>query len=70
MKDHKVVIWNVVLITFSKGLPCFLLPGFVYKAFGLHGAHIYDVVMLQAVVSVSVDMLPLPGVWGSVKTCS
>ena len=32
--------------------------------FGLHGASVYDVVMLQAVVSVSVDMLPLPGGMG------
>lgn len=64
LKDHKVVIWNVVLITFFQRFALFFVTWFVYKAFGLHGAHIYDVVMLQAVVSVSVDMLPLPGGMG------
>ncbi len=36
----------------------------VYLAFGLSGTAVWDVVMLQAVVSVSVDMLPLPGGMG------
>ena len=45
LKDHKVVIWNVVLITFFQRFALFFVTWFVYKAFGLHGAHIYDVVM-------------------------
>ena len=49
---------------FYSGFALFFVTWFVYKAFGLHGAHMYDVVMLQAVVSVSVDMLPLPGGMG------
>lgn len=64
LQGHKAVIWNVVLITFFQRFALFFVTWFVYKAFGLHGAHIYDVVMLQAVVSVSVDMLPLPGGMG------
>lgn len=61
---HKRVIFNVVLITFFQRFALFFVTWFVYKAFGLHGTSIYDVVMLQAVVSVSVDMLPLPGGMG------
>lgn len=54
----------MLIITFLQRFALFFVTWFVYKAFGLHGAHIYDVVMLQAVVSVSVDMLPLPGGMG------
>ena len=61
---HKKVIFNVILITFFQRFSLFFVTWFVYKAFGLHGTSIYDVVMLQAVVSVSVDMLPLPGGMG------
>lgn len=62
--SHKKVIGNVLLITFVQRLSLFFVTWFVYKAFGLSGTSMYDVVMLQAVVSVSVDMLPLPGGMG------
>lgn len=62
--EHKKVIVNVLIITFIQRFALFFVTWFVYKAFGLRGANIYDVVMLQAVVSVSVDMLPLPGGMG------
>lgn len=64
LRGHGKVIVNVLIITFLQRFALFFVTWFVYKAFGLHGAGIYDVVMLQAVVSVSVDMLPLPGGMG------
>lgn len=64
LKGHGKVIFNVLLITFLQRFALFFVTWFVYRAFGLHGVNIYDVVMLQAVVSVSVDMLPLPGGMG------
>lgn len=64
LRTHKGVIINVIIITFLQRFALFFVTWFVYRSFGLHGAHIYDVVMLQAVVSVSVDMLPLPGGMG------
>ena len=64
LRSHARVMVNVLLITFFQRFALFFVTWFVYRAFGLHGAHIYDVVMLQAVVSVSVDMLPLPGGMG------
>lgn len=63
-RSHKKVIGNVLLITFLQRFALFFVTWFVYKAFGLQGTGMYDVVMLQAVVSVSVDMLPLPGGMG------
>ncbi|WP_411337749.1 lysylphosphatidylglycerol synthase transmembrane domain-containing protein [Ruminococcus gauvreauii] len=64
LRSHMRVIVNVLAITFLQRFALFFVTWFVYKALGLHGAHIYDVVMLQAVISVSVDMLPLPGGMG------
>ena len=61
LRTHGKVIINVLAITFLQRFALFFVTWFVYKAFGLHGAHMYDVVMLQAVVSVSVDMLPASG---------
>lgn len=63
-KTHGKVIFNIILITFFQRFALFFVTWFVYRAFGLKGTSIYDVVMLQAVVSVSVDMLPLPGGMG------
>lgn len=62
--SHGRVIFHVMLITFLQRFALFFVTWFVYLAFGLHGTGVYDVVMLQAVVSVSVDMLPLPGGMG------
>ena len=64
LSAHKMVIFNTILITFAQRFAWFLTTYFCYRAFGLSGAGIYDIVMLQAVISVSVDMLPLPGGMG------
>lgn len=64
LKDHKRVIISVVLITFVQRLALFAVTWMVYLAFRLEGTPMWDVVLLQAVISVSVDMLPLPGGMG------
>jgi len=64
LKDHKKVIAYVILITFVQRLALFAVTWMVYLAFGLSGTTVWDVVLLQAVISVSVDMLPLPGGMG------
>ena len=63
-RSHKGVIGNVLAITFVQRFALFFVTWFVYKAFSMSGTSMYDVVMLQSVVSVSVDMLPLPGGMG------
>lgn len=63
-RNHKMVIGNVVLITFVQRMSLFFVTWFVYKSFGLTGTSLYDVVMLQAVISVAVELLPLPGGMG------
>ena len=51
-------------ITFIQRFALFFVTYLVYRAFGLSGTSVYDVMMLQAVISVAVDMLPLPGGMG------
>lgn len=61
---HKHVIVHVVLVTFVQRIALFAVTGCVYAAFYLSGTSVWDVVLLQAVISISVDMLPLPGGMG------
>ena len=46
----------------------FTVTYWVYRALGLHEYGILTVTILQAVISVSVDMLPLPGGMGISET--
>lgn len=64
LEKHKKVIFWVIVITFVQRIALFGVTWVVYLAFGLSGTAIWDVVTLQAVISVSVDMLPLPGGMG------
>lgn len=64
LKEHKGVLVSVILITFIQRLALFAVTWTVYLAFRMEGTPIWDVVLLQAVISVSVDMLPLPGGMG------
>lgn len=64
LKTHGMVIVNVFIITIFQRLALFLATYFVYRSFGLRGKSIAVIVLLQAVISVAVDMLPLPGGMG------
>ena len=60
-KSHKKVIFHVLLISIFQRFCLFFVTWMVYKAFCLSGFPVWKVVILQAMISVSVDMLPLPG---------
>lgn len=64
LKKHKLAMVKVMIATIIQRFALFFATYFTYLALGLRGASIYDIVMLQAVISVSVDMLPLPGGMG------
>lgn len=68
LKLHKGVIFIVILVTFVQRLALFAVTWTVYRAFGMSDMRMIDVVLLQAVISVSVDMLPLPGGMGISET--
>lgn len=64
LRGHGCVIAAVIGITFIQRFALFSVTWTVYRAFGLSGTDVWDVVLLQAVISVAVDMLPLPGGMG------
>lgn len=68
LKTHPRVIVNVIAITFVQRMAMFAVTWFVYKAFSLSETGFWTVLFLQAVISVSVDMLPLPGGMGISET--
>ena len=68
LKNNPFVIVKVIGITFIQRLALFAVTWFVYQSFGLHGTGFWEILFLQAVISVSVDMLPLPGGMGISET--
>lgn len=66
--SHKRIILNVFLITMVQRLILFTVTYWVYRALGLHGTGMGTITILQSVISISVDMLPLPGGMGISET--
>lgn len=64
LKQHKRVLVIVVLCTFVQRFALFAVTWMVYRSFGLIRLCMTDVVLLQAVIALAVDMLPLPGGMG------
>lgn len=64
LKSHKLVICNVIWLTFIQRFAMFAVTGAVYLSLGCSGTALWDVIVLQAIISVSVDMIPLPGGMG------
>jgi hypothetical protein len=62
--SHKLVILNVFVITFVQRVILFTVTYWVYRSLGFHEYSIVTITLLQSVISVSVDMLPLPGGMG------
>lgn len=68
LENHKKVMAIVLAITFAQRFALFAATWFVYRSFHLHGTSPDVIILLQAVISVSVDMLPLPGGMGISET--
>ncbi|BCN29302.1 hypothetical protein bsdtb5_05970 [Anaeromicropila herbilytica] len=63
-RTHKLVVMNVFIITIFQRLLLFYVTYLTYLSFGLHGTGIITIITLQAMISVAVEMLPLPGGMG------
>lgn len=61
---HKWVMIQVFLITLLQRLVLFVVPWLIYRAFHLSGERWMNILLLQAMISVAVDMLPVPGGMG------
>ena len=65
LMTHKLVFFNVFLITLVQRLALFAVTYAVYKAFGLTGYSALEIITLQLIISLAVDNLPLPGGLGA-----
>ncbi len=61
---HKPVVIRAFLITIAQRLLLFFITWLTYRAFGLTGENLVTIVCLQGMISLAVDMLPLPGGMG------
>jgi len=61
LKSHLNVFIHVLWMSVLQRTALFLVTWCVYRAFGLHGISAFKIVALQTIISLSVDMLPLPG---------
>lgn len=66
--SHKRSILFVFLITFVQRTILFTVTYWVYCSLGLRGFGIFQITVLQSVISIAVDMLPLPGGMGISET--
>ncbi len=64
LKANKKAVFNTTLITFLQRFFLFFITYVVYVAMGYSEEDWLTITLLQAIVSVSVDMLPLPGGMG------
>ncbi len=64
IKSHKIVLINVFLLSVVQRVSLFFVTVVVYWSFHLHGTSIIDILVLQCLISVGADMLPLPGGMG------
>ena len=64
LRTHLKVMLILLLVTFVQRCCVFVLTYFVYRGMGLSGTGVLPIMALQAVVYITVDMLPLPGSQG------
>ncbi|MDD2973160.1 MAG: lysylphosphatidylglycerol synthase transmembrane domain-containing protein [Lachnospiraceae bacterium] len=69
MKQHKSVMYLVVVINMLQRLLMFAATYAIYLGFGLEGESLIHMVLLQSVVAICADMLPLPGGVGANEQC-
>lgn len=63
-RTHKMLTCNVLIITTFQRILFFYVTYLTYRSFGLNEASFITIVVLQGMISVAVDMLPLPGGMG------
>lgn len=61
LRNNKRAIFNTTLISFVQRFFLFFITYIVYRSMGFHDESAFTIVLLQSAISISVDMLPLPG---------
>ncbi len=60
-KQHMLLMIILFLLTFAQRCFYFAVTYCVYRSFGLSGTSLWTIIMMQAAISISADLLPLPG---------
>lgn len=68
VKKNPYLIIKVFIFTFLQITAMFMVPYCIYKAFGLSGIGIIYMISLQAILTISVSSLPLPGAVGPTES--
>lgn len=68
IKNNPTLLLKVLGITFLQITAMYLIPYFIYKAFGLSTYSIMDVISIQALLTIAVSSLPLPGAVGATES--
>lgn len=63
-KTHRNIIYGVFAITFVQRCLLFFITWLAYRSFGMSGTGAPEIITLQAMISVAVEMLPIPGGMG------
>lgn len=64
ISQHKMAMFNVFILSFIQRVFLFVITYLMYKALGLSGYGLIFITILNSVISIAVDMLPLPGGMG------
>ena len=64
MRDHPALMVKTFGVLLLQRVCLYIVPYLVYLALGHRACSIFQVVAIQLVLSISVDMLPLPGAMG------
>lgn len=65
LREHPAVLVKVFATVAVQLIASYSVPYFVYKAFGLHQHGFFDIVAVQALLTIAVSSLPLPGAVGA-----
>lgn len=63
-KGNPIVVLKMFIILLIQRVCLLIITYFVYKSFGLSGTSLFQILAIQIVMSLSVEMMPLPGAVG------
>ena len=69
MSRHKIVMYKVIVVNLMQRVFMFAVTYCFYRGLGLSGETMIHMILLQSIVAICADMLPLPGGVGANEQC-
>ena len=69
ISQHKHVMYQVMAINLIQRVLMFAATYAIYLGLGLGGENLFQIILLQSIVAICADMLPLPGGVGANEQC-